>query len=93
MSRQFKLGNKTASDYFRFLDTDGDNLISFSEFLSPLLEKIPPKVAIVFISDVRFKIEILQNIREAIRFCAKISSLLTFDLVKSKLLERKDSLA
>lgn len=37
-SRQFKVGSKMAADYFRMLDVDGDNRISFAEFLAPLMD-------------------------------------------------------
>ena len=38
LSRQFKLGTSKAAEYFRMLDIDGDNQISFSEFIAPILE-------------------------------------------------------
>ena len=81
-----------AADYFRMLDINGDNLVSFSEFLSPILENIPPRVAIAFVSDMRFKIEVLNQIREAFRICNEVSEVVTLELVKGKLDERRDPL-
>jgi hypothetical protein len=66
-SRQFKTGKSKAVDYFRLLDIDGDNMISFAEFLAPMMEQIPPRVAITFISDIRFKMECYTNLRHAFR--------------------------
>lgn len=66
-SRQFKMGSSKAAEYFRLLDIDGDNHISFSEFIAPILEQIPPRVAICFVSDIRFKMEVLTNLRQAFR--------------------------
>ena len=53
------MNSQMATDYFRMLDYNGDNLVSFNEFLAPILETIPPRVAIAFVSDMRFKIEVL----------------------------------
>lgn len=92
-SRQFKLNNTKASEYFRLLDIDGDNHISFAEFLAPLMEQIPPRVAIVFISDIRFKMEVYTNLRYAYQTVAKISDLVTLDLIRGKLNDRRDALS
>ena len=67
------------------LDIDGDNHISFSEFIAPLLESIPPRVAIAFVSDVRFKMECYTNLRHAYRMVSSISSVVTKQLIKGKL--------
>lgn len=87
-SRQFKLGTQKAAEYFRMLDIDGDNHISFNEFIAPILEQIPPNVAIGFVSDIRFKMEVYTNLRHAFRTVAQISEVVTLDLVKGKLLDR-----
>ena len=42
-SRQFMQTDKLSSqDYFRLVDSDQDNLVSFSDFIAPLLAIIPP---------------------------------------------------
>lgn len=87
-SRQFKIGSQQAAEYFRLLDVDGDNNISFNEFIAPILEKIPPRVAICFVSDIRFKMEVYTNIRQAYRTVQEISEVVTLDLVKGKLMDR-----
>ena len=92
-SRQFKLGKMKAAEYFRMLDIDGDNHISFSEFIAPLLESIPPRVAIAFVSDVRFKMECYTNLRHAYRMASSISSVVTKQLIKGKLHDRRDPLS
>lgn len=92
-SRQFKIGSQGAAEYFRLLDVDGDNNISFNEFIAPILEQIPPRVAICFVSDIRFKMEVYTNLRHAYRTVAQISDVVTLDLVKGKLMDRQDSLA
>lgn len=59
-SKQFKLDEgRTAQEYFEYLDKDEDQLVSFTDFLAPVLSIVPPEVAITFISDVRFKIDCL----------------------------------
>jgi hypothetical protein len=70
------------------LDIDGDNHISFSEFIAPILETIPPRVAICFVSDIRFKMEIFTNLRHAYRTVSQISEVVTVDLIRGKLLDR-----
>lgn len=87
------MGSKMAGDYFRLLDIDGDNYLSFAEFLAPMMDQIPPRVAIVFVSDIRFKLEVFHNLRSAFKTVSKISELVTKDLIKGKLSERKDSLS
>ena len=82
-----------ATNYFRMIDVDGDNLISFNEFLAPILESIPPRVSIAFVSDVRFKMECLNSLRVAFRTCFEISEIVTKELVKGKLAERQDPLS
>ena len=82
-----------STDYFRMLDCDGDEKISYSEFLAPILESIPPRVSIAFVSDVRFKIEVLNNIRLAFKTCQEISDVVTVDLIAGKLAERNDPFA
>ena len=75
------------------LDIDGDKLISFNEFLSPILESIPPRVAIAFVSDIRFKFDVFNNIRSAFLACCQCSDVVTVDLVEGKILERQDPFA
>ena len=87
------MNSQMATDYFRMLDYNGDNLVSFNEFLAPILETIPPRVAIAFVSDMRFKIEVLNQIREAFRICNEVSECVTLDLVQGKLAERRDPLS
>lgn len=85
--------NKLSSkDYFRLLDSDQDNLVSFTDFLAPLLIIIPPQVAIVFISDMRFKMDMCSNLRRAYQTVSKISEAVTTDLIKGKVEERQDGL-
>jgi hypothetical protein len=66
--------------------------VSFSDFLAPLLVIIPPQVAIVFISDMRFKMDMCSNLRRAFQTVARISEAVTTDLIKGKVLERQDGL-
>lgn len=87
-SRQFVINPKMATDYFRMIDVDSDQLVSFSEFIAPILESIPPRVSIAFVSDVRFKMEALNALRTAFKTCLEISDQVTVDLVKGKLAER-----
>ena len=75
------------------LDIDGDNHISFSEFIAPILETIPPRVAICFVSDIRFKMEVFTNLRHAYRTVSQISEVVTIDLIRGKLLDRQDALS
>jgi hypothetical protein len=82
-----------STDYFNMLDNDGDKKISYSEFLAPILESIPPRVSQAFVSDVRFKIEVFTNIRAAFKTCQQISDVVTLDLVAGKLAERNDPFA
>ena len=91
-SRQFKLESKKASDYFRLLDIDGDNHISFSEFLAPLMNQIPPNVAVVFVSDIRFKMDIYKSLRNHYKIVSKITKAVTVDMIKGKIRELNDSL-
>jgi len=37
--------------------------VSFYDFIAPLLAIIPPQVAIVFISDMRFKMDMYNNLK------------------------------
>ncbi len=60
--------------------------------MAPLLTIIPPTVAIVFISDMRFKMDMCNNLRRAFETVSKISEMVTKDLVKGKVEERKDGL-
>ena len=63
-------------------------MVSFSDFLAPLLIIIPPQVAIVFISDMRFKIDMCNNLRRAYETVFRISEVVTTDLIKGKVEER-----
>lgn len=49
-------------------------------------------MAIVFISDMRFKMDMCGNLRRAYQTVAKISEVVTTDLVKGKVEERQDGL-
>lgn len=82
-----------AAEYFRMLDIDGDNHISFYEFIAPILESIPPRVAIAFVSDVRFKMECYTNVRHAYRTVSQISTVVTKSLIRGKLQDRMDPLS
>lgn len=67
-------------------------MVSFTDFLAPLLIIIPPQVAIVFISDMRFKMDMCSNLRRAYQTVSKISEAVTTDLIKGKVEERQDGL-
>jgi len=47
----------------------------------------------VFISDIRFKMEVYTNLRYAYQTVAKISDLVTIDLIRGKLNDRRDALS
>lgn len=92
-SREFKLDSeKTATQYFKYIDKDEDGLVSFHDFLGPLLATIPPHVAMVFVTDMRQKMDSYQRIRTAFAHCGRLSPLVTPDLVKARLSEPNDDL-
>ena len=92
-SREFKLdAEKTPAQYFTFIDKDEDGLVSFQDFLGPLLCTIPPQVAMVFVTDMRWKMETYNRIRLAYAHCATVSKAVTPDLVQGKLREPQDDL-
>jgi len=67
------------------LDNDNDKKVAFSEFIAPILESVPPRVAIAFVSDIRFKFEVFNQLRQAYKTCRIISDEVTVDLMKGKL--------
>ena len=83
---------KSSYQYFDLLDRDGDGLLSFQEFLGPFISIMPADVAMVFTSDIRFKIESLNYIRIAFTYCMKLSQAVTPDLVRTKLAEKNDEI-
>lgn len=56
--------------------------------MAPLLSIIPPPVAIVFISDMRFKMETFNALRHAFRIVGKLSEVVTKNLLAAKIHER-----
>jgi hypothetical protein len=53
------------ADYSKLLDADKDGLISFFDFITPLLPILPPEVTTMFTQDQRFKQETFNDMRIA----------------------------
>ena len=53
------------NDYFTVLDEDKDGLVSFFDFITPLMSMLPPEVAMMFTQDHRFKQETFNDMRIA----------------------------
>jgi hypothetical protein len=56
------------------------------------MNQIPPNVAIVFVSDIRFKMDIYKSLRNHYKIISKITKAVTVDMIKGKIMERSDSL-
>ena len=53
------------TDYFKVLDEDNDGLVSFYDFITPLMPILPAEVAAMFTQDHRFKQETFNDMRIA----------------------------
>lgn len=56
------------------------------------MNQIPPNVAVVFVSDIRFKMDIYKSLRNHYKIVSKITKAVTVDMIKGKIRERNDSL-
>ena len=69
-------------DYYKLLDEDKDGLVSFFDFITPLMSILPPEVTTMFTQDHRFKQETFNDIRIAFDQVSKrIDGATTADLL------------
>ena len=52
-------------EYFTMLDEDEDTLVSFYDFLTPLMSTLPHEVAAMFTQDQRYRQESFNDLRIA----------------------------
>ena len=50
-------------EYFTMLDEDDDKLVSFYDFITPLMSTLPHEVAAMFTQDQRYKQESFNDLR------------------------------
>ena len=68
-SGQFSIDGEVADtkclEYFTMLDEDEDTLVSFYDFLTPLMSTLPHEVAAMFTQDQRYRQESFNDLRIA----------------------------
>ena len=66
-SGQFQIDGEEADnkcqEYFTMLDEDDDKLVSFYDFITPLMSTLPHEVAAMFTQDQRYKQESFNDLR------------------------------